>query len=64
MRFVIVNGRVPDDNTLRCSCCVGPLVEGYLREFSTGLYYCKVLCHQWSEKMACIAIEDHARRVS
>ena len=62
-QYIIVLDRKPFKDTF-CACCGERLVEGYLREFSTGLYYCKVLCHQWSEKMACIAIEDHARRVS
>lgn len=64
MRFIMVNDRVPMDESIRCSCCVLPFKAGYIREIGTNLLYCDMVCFKFSEKVAIAAIEDHARHVS
>jgi hypothetical protein len=63
IRFVLVNNRVPrsDEN---CALCCRKIEQGYVRESQTRLVYCNPLCFFGHEKMAFLAVEDRARKVS
>jgi hypothetical protein len=39
MKFVVVNGRTPRQQT-RCALCCEPIGKSYLRELTTQLSYC------------------------
>ena len=42
MQFTWVSGRVPKKPRTVCAFCQEPIVEGYLHELGTNLYYCGV----------------------
>jgi hypothetical protein len=44
MRFVLVNGRTPREQSL-CTWCCEPIGESYLRELVTRLSYCDHRCY-------------------
>jgi len=62
-RFVLVNGRVPSSGA-NCALCCQTIEQGYVRELRTGLVYCNPQCFCGHDKMAFLAIEDRARKVS
>jgi len=64
IKFVLVNDRVPTRKPFFCACCADRLEKGYIREPSTDLKYCDMVCYGFSETLAAIATEDQARRVS
>jgi hypothetical protein len=39
MKFVVVNGRTPRQQT-RCALCCEPIGKSYLRDLTTQLSYC------------------------
>jgi hypothetical protein len=60
-RFVLVN--VPRANA-HCALCCRKIEKGYVRESQTRLLYCDTQCFTGHTKMAVLAIENVARRVS
>lgn len=44
MRFVLVNGRSPRQNSF-CAMCCEPIGAGYVREIATELLYCDRDCY-------------------
>jgi hypothetical protein len=63
IRFVLVNDRVPRSDTY-CALCCEKIEQGYVRELRTRLVYCNPQCFSGHEKMAFLAVEDRARKVS
>ena len=61
--FVLVNDRVPRSDA-NCALCCKKIEQGYVRELQTGLVYCNPQCFCRHEKMAFLATENRARRVS
>jgi hypothetical protein len=61
--FVLVNDRVPRTNA-NCALCCNKIEQGYVRKVQTRLVYCNLHCFCGHEKMATLAIEDRARKVS
>jgi hypothetical protein len=61
--FVLVNDRVPRSDAY-CALCCKKIEQGYVRELQNGLVYCNPQCFSGHEKMAFLAIEDRARKVS
>jgi hypothetical protein len=59
MKFVVVNGRTPRQQT-RCALCCEPIRKSYLRELTTQLSYCGHRCYVHRET-ATPALEKHAR---
>ena len=45
MKLVWVAGRVPKKPRAICGLCMTPIVEGYLHELDTHLYYCCMVCY-------------------
>ena len=64
IRFILVNHRIPARGPRHCAACGEKLEDGYIHEPQTDLKYCDAVCFSFSEKMAIIAIEHHARQVS
>jgi hypothetical protein len=62
-RFVVVSDRVPRSNA-NCALCCRKIEQGYLRGSQTGLVYCNPQCFSGHEKVAFLAIENRARKVS
>jgi hypothetical protein len=62
-RFVLVNDRVPRADA-HCALCCRKIEKGYVRETQTRLLYCDTQCFTGHAKMAMLAIENRARRVS
>jgi hypothetical protein len=60
MKFVLVNGRIPNRQTF-CALCCDAIGESYLRDFATGLSYCDHNCYLGDIKLAVPALEIHAR---
>ena len=44
MKFVLVSDRTPNKQSF-CVLCRGSIGRGYLREVSTGLFYCNHDCY-------------------
>jgi hypothetical protein len=63
IRFVLVNDRVPRSDT-NCALCCKKIETGYVRELQTRLVYCNPQCFSGHQKMAFLAVEDRARKVS
>jgi hypothetical protein len=63
IRFVLVNDRVPRSDA-NCALCCKKIEQGYVRESQTRLVYCNPQCFSGHEKMAFLAVEDRARKVS
>lgn len=63
IRFVLVNNRVPRSDA-NCALCCKKIEQGYVRESQTRLVYCNPLCFSGHEKMAFLAVEDRARKMS
>jgi hypothetical protein len=61
MRFVLVNGRSPREESF-CALCCEPIGEGYLRELATRLYYCNYECHLGHRKVAFSALKEASTR--
>ena len=51
MKFVVVNGRTPRQQT-RCALCCEPIGKSYLRELTTQFSYCDPLCYVAPRKIA------------
>jgi hypothetical protein len=62
-RFVLVNDRVPRADA-QCALCCRKIERGYVRESQTRLLYCDTQCFTGHAKMAMLAIENRARKVS
>jgi hypothetical protein len=60
MRFVLVNGRTPSQQS-SCALCRKPIGASYLREIKTQLPYCDDQCYAEQWEGAVLAIENHAR---
>jgi hypothetical protein len=60
MKFVVVNGRTPRQQT-RCALCCEPIGKSYLRELTTQLSYCDYKCYVGHRKIATPALQKHAR---
>ena len=60
MKFVVVNGRTPRQQT-RCALCCEPIGKSYLRELTTRLSYCDHKCYAGNCKVAALALQKHAR---
>jgi len=60
MKFVIVNGRTPREQT-RCALCCQPIGKSYLRELTTQLSYCDHRCYVAHCKIATPAPQKRAR---
>jgi hypothetical protein len=60
MKFVVVNGRTPRQQT-RCALCCEPIGKSYLRELTTQLSYCDHGCYVGHRKTATPALQKHAR---
>jgi hypothetical protein len=60
MKFVVVNGRTPRQQT-RCALCCEPIGKSYLRELTTQLSYCDHRCYLGHRKTATPALQKHAR---
>jgi hypothetical protein len=63
IRFVLVNDRVPRSDA-NCALCREKIEQGYIRELQTRLVYCNPQCLSGHEKIALVAVEDRARKVS
>jgi hypothetical protein len=59
MKFVVVNGRTPRQQT-RCALCCEPIGKSYLRELTTQLSYCDHSCYVGHRKTATPALQKHA----
>ena len=57
MRFVLVNGRTPNPQSL-CVLCCRPIGGSYLREIDTRLSYCNHACYADHCKRAVMALEN------
>ena len=58
MKFIVVNGRNPRQESL-CSLCCEPIGESYLRELTTRLSFCN---HNLGRcKPAFSVLKEHAR---
>jgi hypothetical protein len=62
-RFVLVNDCVQRADAY-CALCCRKIEKGYVRESQTRLLYCDTQCFTGHAKMAMLAIENLARRVS
>lgn len=60
MRFVMVNRRTPRSQSF-CAVCCEPIEAGYLREISTGLFYCDRNCYLSRSMKTVPALQYHAR---
>ena len=60
MKFVLVNGRIPQPQSF-CGFCCDPVGESYVRELATGLPYCDHDCYIGNWKTPVPAIEYQAR---
>jgi hypothetical protein len=60
MKFVLVNGRTPRQQT-RCALCSEPIGKSYMRELTTQLSYCDHSCYLGHRKIATPALQKHAR---
>jgi hypothetical protein len=60
MKFVVVNGRTPRQQT-RCVLCCEPIEKSYLRELTTQLSYCDHSCYVGHRKIATPSAPKHAR---
>jgi hypothetical protein len=60
MRFVLVNGRTPRQQSL-CTMCCEPIGESYLREIATRLSYCSHKCYLGRGKRSVPALQYHAK---
>jgi hypothetical protein len=60
MRFILVNGRAPRQQSF-CLACYQPIVAGYLREVGTGLTYCDQDCFADHCKGAIQLLENQSR---
>jgi hypothetical protein len=60
MRFVLVNGRTPRQQSF-CAMCCEPIGETYLREIATRLSYCNHKCYLGRGKVTVPALRYHAR---
>ena len=60
MRFVVVNGRTPRQQSF-CAMCCEPIEEGYLREIATRLSYCDRNCYLGRSMRTAPALQYHAR---
>ncbi len=63
MKFVLVNGRLPAQDS-HCALCCEKIEETYVREIQTRLLYCDHRCYGGHVKVAVLALEYHARQVS
>jgi hypothetical protein len=63
IKFVLVNDRVPREDT-RCALCGRGIGKGYVRELQTRLLYCDTQCAAGHTKMAKLAVENATRKVS
>ena len=61
MRFVLVNGRSPREESF-CALCCEPIGESYLRELATGLSYCNYECHLGQCKVAFSVLKEASIR--
>ena len=59
MRFVLVNGRTPCQQS-SCVLCREPIRASYLREIGTRLCYCDPRCYAAHGKTPVLALEIHA----
>jgi hypothetical protein len=60
MKFVFVNGRIPNPQSY-CALCCDPIETSYLRELATGLSYCDHNCYLGDGKINFPALQHHAR---
>ena len=60
MKFVVVNGRTPRQQTF-CELCREPIGKSYLRELTTRLSYCDGKCYAGNCKVVAPALQKHAR---
>jgi len=60
MKFVVVNGRTPRQQT-RCALCRELIGKSYLRELTTRLSYCDHGCYVGRRETATPALQKHAR---
>jgi hypothetical protein len=60
MKFVVVNGGTPRQQT-RCALCCEPIRKSYLRELTTQLSYCDHRCCVGHRKIATPVLQKHAR---
>lgn len=63
IRFILVNDRVPRSDP-NCALCCKKIEQGYVRELQTRLVYCDPQCFFGHQKMAFLAVENRARKVS
>ena len=63
MRFVLVNERIPRENS-SCALCCGRIERGYVRDPRTRLLYCATECYGEHERMSLPAPVRQTRRVS
>jgi hypothetical protein len=61
MKFVLVNGRAPREESF-CALCCEPIDESYLRELTTGLFYCSYECHLSHCKLAFSVLKEASMR--
>ena len=58
MRFILVNGRTPCQQST-CALCSKPISATYLREIATRLPYCDASCYADHCVGAITALENH-----
>jgi hypothetical protein len=59
MRFILVNGRTPSQQST-CALCRKSIGTHYLREIATRLHYCDADCYADHCVGAILALENHA----
>jgi hypothetical protein len=60
MKFVVVNGRTPRQQT-RCTLCCESIGKSYLRELTSRLSYCDHRCYAGHRKIATPPPQKHAK---
>jgi hypothetical protein len=59
MRFVLVNGRTPRQQSF-CAVCCEPIGASYLREIATQLSYCDRNCYLGRSRGIVRALQYHS----
>jgi hypothetical protein len=60
MKFVLVNGRTPRQQTF-CALCRASIGESYLREIATRVSYCGHSCYVDRCKVPILALQNLAK---
>ena len=59
MKFVLVNGRIPQTQSF-CALCCESIGENYLRDIAAQLTYCNHKCYADQCEVPVLALQYHA----